>query len=81
MPLKPLIFSAILDFLESNKPVILDNPLTSDTTVLDDDSEVVAAIKELIESRVRPSVQDDGGDIFYHSFDPITGKLNKYYAI
>ncbi|RCV11024.1 hypothetical protein SETIT_2G154900v2 [Setaria italica] len=30
-----------------------------------DDSEIVAMIKELLETRIRPAVQDDGGDIEY----------------
>lgn len=38
-----------------------------------DDSEVVAMIKELIETRIRPAVQDDGGDIEFRGFDPDTG--------
>jgi len=67
------VFSAILDFFAEGKEVVQENPLVSDTTVLDDDNEVVATIKELIESRVRPSVQEDGGDIFYMGFDEITG--------
>ena len=37
----------------------------SDTAIHDDDSEVVAMIKELLETRIRPSVQEDGGDIQY----------------
>lgn len=37
----------------------------SDTTILETDDEVVAMIKELLESRIRPAVQEDGGDIFY----------------
>lgn len=37
---------------------------------LQDDSEVVAMIKELLETRIRPAVQDDGGDIEYRGFDP-----------
>lgn len=45
----------------------------SDTDILETDSEVVAAIKELIETRVRPSVQEDGGDIFFVDFVPATG--------
>ena len=45
--------------------VVEDAPNVSDTTVLDTDDEVVATIKELIETRVRPAVQEDGGDIFY----------------
>ncbi|WVY92502.1 hypothetical protein V8G54_031590 [Vigna mungo] len=35
-----------------------------------DDSETVAMIKELLETRIRPAVQDDGGDIVYRGFDP-----------
>lgn len=37
---------------------------------LQDDSETVAMIKELLETRIRPAVQDDGGDIEYRGFDP-----------
>lgn len=33
----------------------------------------MALIKELIETKVRPSVQDDGGDIFYEDFNEETG--------
>lgn len=42
-----------------------DEPIITDTTILPEDDEVVAMIKELLEQRIRPSVQDDGGDIFY----------------
>ena len=37
------------------------------------DDEVVAMIKELIESRIRPAVQEDGGDIRYVNFEEDTG--------
>jgi|EP01033_Poteriospumella_lacustris_P004721 Fe-S cluster biogenesis protein NfuA len=50
-----------------------DAGVHSDTKILETDTEVVAAIKELIESRVRPSVQEDGGDIFFVDFLPATG--------
>ena len=50
-----------------------DTAVVSDTTILDDDSEVVAMIKELMETRVRPAVQDDGGDIFFEGFNEATG--------
>lgn len=49
--------------------VVEDAPNVSDTTVLDTDDEVVATIKELIETRVRPAVQEDGGDIFYKGIE------------
>jgi Fe-S cluster biogenesis protein NfuA len=35
----------------------------------DEDSEVVSQIKELLETRVRPAVAQDGGDIIFHSFE------------
>ncbi|KAL0910729.1 hypothetical protein M5K25_018812 [Dendrobium thyrsiflorum] len=40
-----------------------------------DDSEIVAMIKELLETRIRPAVQDDGGDIEYCGFDEETGMV------
>jgi NFU1 iron-sulfur cluster scaffold homolog, mitochondrial len=71
--LKPIIFSKILDFYAEGKPIILKELQVSDTTVLPDDSEIVATIKELLETKIRPNVQDDGGDIFYEGFDEETG--------
>eukprot|EP00597_Dinobryon_sp_UTEXLB2267_P004735 CAMPEP_0170074640 /NCGR_PEP_ID=MMETSP0019_2-20121128/11908_1 /TAXON_ID=98059 /ORGANISM="Dinobryon sp., Strain UTEXLB2267" /LENGTH=197 /DNA_ID=CAMNT_0010285073 /DNA_START=154 /DNA_END=747 /DNA_ORIENTATION=+ len=75
LPLKPQLFSAIMDFFAENKPVMtsITQEGVSDTTILDTDDEIVATIKELMETRIRPSVQEDGGDIFYEGFDPITG--------
>ncbi|KAL7664944.1 Scaffold protein Nfu/NifU N-terminal domain-containing protein [[Candida] zeylanoides] len=40
-----------------------------------DDSEIVGMIKELIETKIRPAIQDDGGDIEYKGFDEETGKV------
>jgi Fe-S cluster biogenesis protein NfuA len=71
--LKPLIFTNILDFYSESKPAVYDHDQKSDTAILETDSEIVASIKELIETRVRPSVQEDGGDIFYSDFDSIRG--------
>ena len=36
-------------------------------------AEIVAEIRELIETRVRPAVAQDGGDIIFHKFEPETG--------
>lgn len=75
--LRPQVFSVIFDFYSTGKPVYNLNAnekqAISDTAILDTDDEVVASIKELLETRVRPSVQEDGGDIFYAGFDPISG--------
>ena len=53
----------------------------SDTTILPTDDEVVATIKELLSTRVRPSVQEDGGDIFYVGFEPIKVSRLTLYSI
>ncbi|XP_021801321.1 nifU-like protein 4, mitochondrial, partial [Prunus avium] len=70
--LKPEIFAAIMDFYSSGQPLFLDSKTASamDTAIQEDDSEIVAMIKELLETRIRPAVQDDGGDIEYRGFDP-----------
>ena len=44
-----------------------------DTMIHEDDSEAVQMIKEIMETRIRPFVQEDGGDITYRSFDEETG--------
>ncbi|KAK0478129.1 hypothetical protein IW261DRAFT_1482060 [Armillaria novae-zelandiae] len=46
-----------------------DNAGPQDTKILDTDSETVAMIKELLETRVRPAIMEDGGDIEYRGFD------------
>ncbi|XP_041999289.1 nifU-like protein 4, mitochondrial isoform X2 [Salvia splendens] len=73
--LKPQVFAAIMDFYSSGQPLILDSAVapSMDTAIKEDDSETVAMIKELLETRIRPAVQDDGGDIEYVGFDLDTG--------
>jgi len=76
MLLRPQVFDAMMNFFgehNERRPALLDRPEITDTTILDDDDEVVAMIKELIETRIRPAVQEDGGDIRYVSFDEETG--------
>jgi len=62
-----------MDFYASNREVMTDVPQITDTTILDDDDEVVAMIKELLESRIRPAVQEDGGDIKYVGYEEESG--------
>lgn len=51
--MKPVVFGEIMDFFAEGKPVMLAEPVVTDTTILDDDDEVVAMIKELLQERVR----------------------------
>jgi hypothetical protein len=64
--LKPHIFGEIADYYEAGKPIVGDTGAsTANTEITEQDSEVVAMIKELLETRIRPAVQADGGDIVY----------------
>lgn len=66
--LKPSLFADIMEFFTSGETAVGDTPMHSDTTIQPGDSDTVQMIKELLETRIRPSVQDDGGDITYLGF-------------
>ena len=64
----PLVSSPLSLSLSLSAPQCLPGvPPAQDTEILDTDDEVVAMIKELLDTRIRPSVQEDGGDISYRS--------------
>lgn len=74
--LKPHIFATIMDFFASGEPMIKDDVVTGSSTAGDHvDDEVVSMIKELLETRIRPAVQEDGGDILFRSFNADTGTV------
>lgn len=64
-------------------PLITDASSTekSDTAINEDDSEVVAMIKELLETRIRPAVMEDGGDIVFKVLHCLVHCHNKQYAV
>lgn len=77
--IKPQALAAIMDHFVSGAPVIAD-VTKSDPPAVEDDvvyegetAEIVAEIKELIATRVRPAVANDGGDIIFKRFDVDTG--------
>lgn len=65
--LKPAILGVIMEHLTSGQAVLLDAPGEAEVGAEDDD-EIVVQIKELLETRVRPAVAQDGGDIIFHDF-------------
>jgi Fe-S cluster biogenesis protein NfuA len=68
--MKPLVLSAVMDHFTQGEPVLLDDSGdTDDVTGDDGDGGPVTRIKELIETRVRPAVMQDGGDIVFHGFE------------
>ena len=70
--LKPAILGTIMEHFASGAPLLTDgaaNPTDHDGEFYDAaDAETVATIKELIETRVRPAVAGDGGDIVFRGF-------------
>jgi len=71
---KPEIYSLLMEHFSSGQPLFRsaeerERAGPQDTRILDTDSETVAMIKELLETRVRPAIMEDGGDIEYRGFD------------
>lgn len=66
--LKPIVLGAIMDHYLSGEPVIeTDAPAGAETSAEEDG--ITQQIKELIETRVRPAVAQDGGDIVFRGFE------------
>ena len=70
---KPEILSVITEHYTRGQPLFTEEMEDDDLTINDDDSEAVQLIKEIIQARVRPFVQEDGGDIKYVDFDEEEG--------
>ena len=69
--LKPAILGTIMDHYLSGAPVLADAAIPEpegEEFFADEHSEVVKTIKDLLESRVRPAVAQDGGDITFKGF-------------
>lgn len=67
--IKPFLLGAIMDGLQSGRPLFADADTGVDHADYDgDNAEVVKEIIDLIDTRVRPAVARDGGDILFHSY-------------
>ncbi|WP_213979154.1 NifU family protein [Sphingomonas sp. dw_22] len=75
--LKPDVLGILLDHFSANMPLfrlgsaagISVPPESGDFGDNPEDADIVAQIRELIDTRVRPAVANDGGDIIYRGFD------------
>lgn len=74
--LKPDVLGLLLDHFSADMPLFragsaAEIAVASDTGFADDpeDADIVAQIKDLIETRIRPAVANDGGDIVYRGFE------------
>ncbi len=68
--MKPLILASIIDHYNSDDETISkeENKSNESLSQNENDSDIVKQIKELLDTRVRPAVAMDGGDIIYDSF-------------
>ena len=66
--LKPAILGALMEHLSAGLAVVEDAASAAAAEPGEDD-EIVAQIKELLDTRVRPSVAQDGGDIVFRGFE------------
>lgn len=68
--LKPAVLGAIMEHFLSGDPVLEpDAGLAEEAAPREDEDELVKQIRELIETRVRPAVAQDGGDIIFRGFE------------
>ena len=67
--LKPSVLGAIMDHFTSGLPAIDEGDSHGSAADAVEDSQVVAEIKKLLDTRVRPAVAQDGGDIVYQGFE------------
>ena len=74
--LKPQVLGAIMEHFVAGRPVIEGDDDDLDEDVDPADAEIVAQIKELLDTRVRPAVAGDGGDIVFRGYRDGTVRLH-----
>lgn len=69
--IKPGVLGAIMEHYQSGEPAIatLGDEAVASVSHDPEDDQIVVQIKELLDTRVRPAVAQDGGDITFHGFD------------
>jgi NFU1 iron-sulfur cluster scaffold homolog, mitochondrial len=75
--MKAPILAAIMDHFTSGAPLLREAAEDghADDVYEGETAEIVAEIKDLLDSRIRPAVAQDGGDILFSKFEPDTGVL------
>ena len=71
--LKPLMLTSIMDHFVAGGPVMQQAGPTGGSSLAE--GEIAQQIRELIETRVRPSVAQDGGDIVFRHWDEASGTV------
>ena len=67
--IKPALLGTIMDFLQSGEEILSNDSRDSSHEIHEGpDSEIIKKITDLLDTRVRPAVAQDGGDITFQSF-------------
>ena len=66
--LRPQVLGAIMEHFVAGRPVVEGEGAAADEDVAPEDQEIVDQIKELLDTRVRPAVASDGGDIVFRGY-------------
>ena len=66
--LKPQILGVVVEHFAAGRAVIAGAEAEADEDVAPEDAEIVSQIKELLDTRVRPAVAGDGGDIVFRGY-------------
>jgi len=66
--LKPAVLGVIMEHFTAGRPVLRDSAPAAEPAD-EDESELVSQIKELLDTRVRPAVAQDGGDIIFDRYE------------
>jgi Fe-S cluster biogenesis protein NfuA len=76
--IKPAILGAIMEHFTQDRPLIEGgaDEAEDERTYSGEEADIVDQIKDLIETRVRPAVANDGGDIIFKGYDGATGVVS-----
>jgi NFU1 iron-sulfur cluster scaffold homolog, mitochondrial len=76
--LKPPVLGAIMEHFTRGLPLIAGDAQETEAehAYSEEDAEIVSQIRELIDTRVRPAVANDGGDIIFKGFDGSSGVVS-----
>ncbi len=69
---KPALLTAMMEHFIAERPLMVDGAAPAgdlaEAEIAEEDAETVAIIKQILDTRVRPAVAQDGGDIVFHGF-------------
>ncbi len=66
---KPAVLLTIMDHYAAGEPIVLEDEADDSTDEFGEDSEAATEIRELIETRIRPTAQQAGGDVSFRGYD------------